>query len=134
MKERVQQHYYKGAIRTHGQDCHNRRFSKIEIFENTKVIKKDLNSNNLRILEAILIKERRPKINLKDEGFVRTLRIFWNNFLYKFILCIYKLFIFLLISCLKMAHVCERRNIAQNIFLKTSKWYSFIVLKFSQRD
>jgi hypothetical protein len=76
LKDRLQQHYYKGAIRCHGQDDHDKRFNKKEIIDHTIILKKDLNSNNLKILEALFIKEKRPKINLKDEGFVRTLKIF----------------------------------------------------------
>ena len=76
VKERVQQHFSKGAIHDHGFEVHNKRFSKDMILKSTKVIHKDRNVNNLRILEAIYIKEQRPSINLKDEGFTRTLSIF----------------------------------------------------------
>jgi hypothetical protein len=70
------QHYYKGAIRTHGQDTHDRRFTKDEILQNTSIITKCRSDYDIRIMEALLIKERRPKINLKDEGITKTLYIF----------------------------------------------------------
>ena len=70
------QHYSSGAIREHGQDSHDRRFSKKEIIDNTTILKKNDNLENLRILESLLIKQFSPTINRKDEGFVRTLRIF----------------------------------------------------------
>jgi hypothetical protein len=76
LKDRLKQHNYKGAIRSHGQDDHDRRFKTEEIINNTEILKRDNDSNNLRILEALFIKERKPKINLKDEGFIRTLKIF----------------------------------------------------------
>lgn len=76
LKKRMEQHYYSGAIRLHGQDDHDRRFSKKEILENTAWLKKDTCASNLRILESIMIKKFKPSINRKDEGFVKTLSIF----------------------------------------------------------
>jgi hypothetical protein len=76
LQQRLTQHYYSGAIRTHGQDYHNKRFSKQDMFGNTKSIANESCLNDLRILEALYIKERRPPINLKDEGITRTLFIF----------------------------------------------------------
>jgi hypothetical protein len=55
---------------------HNKRFAKQEILENTKFIEKEKDANGLRILEALFIKLKKPSINLKDEGFIRTLNIF----------------------------------------------------------
>ena len=76
LKKRMTEHFYSGAIRSHGQDEHNKRFSKEEILNNATVMKKDSSPLNLRILEALLIKKHRPSINRKDEGFTRTLGIF----------------------------------------------------------
>lgn len=76
LKERMQQHSYKGAIREHGFEMHDRRLKKEEILKSTRIIHKDFSTTNLRILEAIYIKEQNPHINLKDEGFKRTLAIF----------------------------------------------------------
>ena len=63
-------------FREHGQDNHDRRFTKQEIINNTEIMKKDNCANNLRIMEAILIKKHKPSINRKDEGRTRTLMIF----------------------------------------------------------
>ena len=76
LKKRMIEHSYSGAIRTHGQDEHGKRFSKEEIMNNVSIAKKDSCPQNLRILEALLIKKHRPNINRKDEGFTRTLAIF----------------------------------------------------------
>ena len=70
------QHYFNGAIRSPIQDEHDRRPSKEEILRNTKILKRDTGLDNLRILEAILIKKHKPSINRKDEGITRTLAIF----------------------------------------------------------
>ena len=70
------QHFTKGAIREHGQDIHDKRFSKQDIFNNTVIMKKENCANNLRIMEAVPIKQHKPSINRKDEGLARTLLIF----------------------------------------------------------
>ena len=76
LSTRMTQHFTKGAIREHGQDNHDKRFSKEDIINNTVIIKKDNCANNLRIMEAVLIKKHKPSINRKDEGRTRTLLIF----------------------------------------------------------
>ena len=73
---RMTQHYSSGAIREHSQDTHDRRFSKKEIIDNTTILKKNENLEDLKILESLFIKQQQPTINRKDEGFTRTLKIF----------------------------------------------------------
>ena len=73
---RMTQHYSSGAIREHAQDTHDRRFNKKEILDNTTIIKKNQNLEELKILESLCIKQQQPTINRKDEGFTRTLKIF----------------------------------------------------------
>ena len=63
-------------FRTHSEDIHDRRFSKDEILKNTTIITKCRNDYDLKILEALYIKEKKPRINLKDEGITKTLYIF----------------------------------------------------------
>ena len=71
---RKTQHFTKGAIRE--QDIHDKRFSNKDIINNTVIMKKDSCANNLRIMEAVLIKQHKPSINRKDEGRTRTLLMF----------------------------------------------------------
>lgn len=44
LKERLTQHYYKGAIREHGEDVHNERTAKNNILDNTEIMYHDVNS------------------------------------------------------------------------------------------
>ena len=82
LKTRLTQHYSKGTIFEHGFDAHCKRTSKQTIRSNTIILKKEPNINNLKILESLLIKEKKPIINLKDEGFVRTFNIFGTDLIY----------------------------------------------------
>lgn len=41
LKERLTQHYYKGAIREHGEDIHNERTPKNIILSNTEILYHD---------------------------------------------------------------------------------------------
>jgi hypothetical protein len=55
---------------------HNVRIKYEEIITNTSILQKLSSRNDLIIMEAILIKQTRPIINLKDEGITRILKIF----------------------------------------------------------
>jgi hypothetical protein len=76
LETRMKQHSYSGAIRKHHEDEHNVRIKYGEIITNTSILQRSSSRNDLLIMEALLIKERRPIINLKDEGRTRILRIF----------------------------------------------------------
>ena len=46
---RMTQHFSSGAIREHGQDDHDKRFSKQEIIQNTTILKKNENLGQRRV-------------------------------------------------------------------------------------
>ena len=79
VKVRMQQHYTSGAIRKHYEEEHKIRPTKENILENTKIIRKGKNKEDLMLMEALYIKNYRPIINRKDEGLVKTLKIFQNS-------------------------------------------------------
>ena len=72
----MRQHSYSGAIRKHHEEVHNKRIKYDDIIQSTSILQRLKTRSDLLIMEAILIKERRPIINLKDEGKTRILQIF----------------------------------------------------------
>ena len=73
---RMRQHSYSGAIRKHHEEVHQKRVKYDEIILNTSILQRLRTRDDLLIMEAILIKEHRPIINLKDEGITKILKIF----------------------------------------------------------
>jgi hypothetical protein len=65
---RMRQHSYSGAIRKHHEEVHGERIKYNEIINNTSILQRLRMRSDLLIMEAILIKQCRPIINLKDEG------------------------------------------------------------------
>jgi hypothetical protein len=76
LRERTQQHQYKGAIKDHHQTKHGNKPSHDEILTNTKILKRGKDRYELLIIEALLIKESRPTINLQFDGFPSILKKF----------------------------------------------------------
>ena len=72
----MQQHFTTGAIRKHHEQEHGLRPTKHCILNNTKILRRGNNREDLMLLEALYIKEYVPIINRKDEGFTKTLKIF----------------------------------------------------------
>jgi hypothetical protein len=76
LKTRMYQHFSSGAIRKHNEMIHGDRSTKETILKNTKIIAKANCRDDLLLLESLYIKLYKPIINKKDEGFVKTLKIF----------------------------------------------------------
>ena len=69
-------HFTSGAIRKHHELDHGFRPTKESILKNTKIIDKAPCREDLMLKEALYIKQIKPIINKKDEGIVKTLKIF----------------------------------------------------------
>ena len=76
LKTRMYQHFSSGAIRKHHEMDHGIRTTKESILRNTKIIARASCRDDLLLLESLYIKLYKPIINRKDEGFVKTLKIF----------------------------------------------------------
>ena len=77
LTERMRNHGQHGSIIKHLQDNHNIIKEKTKkLMESVQVIGKADTKNELLIMEAILIKEKRPQLNEQEEGRDRVLHIF----------------------------------------------------------
>ena len=76
LKTRMTQHFTSGAIRKHHELDHGFRPTKESILKNTKIIDRAPCREDLMLKEALYIKQIKPIINKKDEGIVKTLKIF----------------------------------------------------------
>ena len=75
LRKRLQQHTYKGAIKDHALR-HNRVLDLNHCTTNTQVIGRNNSKQEIIILEALLIKQRKPLINIQSENFNTTLNFF----------------------------------------------------------
>ena len=73
LRDRMVQHK---SIKAHHRIVHNRKIGYKEMVENTSVLCKSNEIFELRILEALNIKYKKPSINSKEEGSEKILRIF----------------------------------------------------------
>jgi hypothetical protein len=76
LTKRFYMHVQSGAIRSHNKDIHNFKPLTRQLLQNTQVLFRGQNRNDLAIAEALLIKRERPALNQQDEGFVRVLKLF----------------------------------------------------------
>jgi hypothetical protein len=74
--QRFYTHAQSGAIRLHNKNIHSTKPLTRELMKSTTVIFRGNTKQSLTIAESLLIKERRPTLNLQDEGFCRILAIF----------------------------------------------------------
>ena len=73
---RFYSHVQQGSIQKHNRDTHNIKLYTQQLLENTKILHRNQCNLELKIAEALFIKEHNPVINAQDEGNERILRIF----------------------------------------------------------
>ena len=73
IKKRTKQH---SSIKKHYKGTHNCNITGSQILPNIKILAKLFGKADLMILEALLIKQQRPMINIQAEDFNRVLKIF----------------------------------------------------------
>lgn len=76
LKQRMTYHCTCGSIKNHNKTAHQKKICTKELLESTTILRKESNKEELMIAEALLIKEKKPTINLQNDGFQRTLLIF----------------------------------------------------------
>lgn len=73
IKERFRQH---ASIKRHHRELHNENITGSQMLPNVTIIATNHNNQELHLLEALLIKEHKPLINIQCGDFDRTLKIF----------------------------------------------------------
>ena len=73
VKERVKQHT---SIKRHHKEKHGENITGSQIIPKIKILAKLNNKTDLCIMEALLIKQEKPIINIQTDDFNRTLKIF----------------------------------------------------------
>ena len=68
-----------GAIKQHMEKTHKSSLNRLQLTENTKLIKRNNHFNRLQIAEAVIIKTPNPTINRQDTGMIRTLKLFSDD-------------------------------------------------------
>ena len=76
LKLRLSNHAQQGSIKKHHCSIHNSKVKTQHLRENTKVLTRINNRNELQIAEALLIKHHKPTLNEQNEFSDRTLKIF----------------------------------------------------------
>ena len=76
LSHRCSEHEKNGSIRKHHETTHNNRPSLDHILENTKILKRGKDWCELQIMESIIIKDKKPRINRQFANFKRYLNIF----------------------------------------------------------
>ena len=66
-------HLNSGGPKTHMTTTHNDNLTRNILVNDTKILRREPNHNRLKILEALLIQEKRPVINQQITGSCRTL-------------------------------------------------------------
>ena len=74
--ERMKQHTREGSIKRHMKEQHNKNLDLETCINNTKIIGNNNNRRELIILESLLIKQKRPLINIQTDKFDTVLKIF----------------------------------------------------------
>ena len=73
LSRRLTMHLNSGGPKTHLNTTHNENLTRINLENDTKIIRKEPDHNRLKILEALIIQEKRPVINQQITGSCRTL-------------------------------------------------------------
>lgn len=73
LKDRLKQHT---SIKRHYREEHNINITGSQMINNTNTLIQLHNKQDLIIMEALLIKQHKPIINIQTEDFNRTLKIF----------------------------------------------------------
>ena len=79
MRKRLQNHTYQGSIKTHFLNSHNISPNLEQLTNNTKIINKGINKQELLIKEALHIKQQCPLKNKQYDAFPTILKLFNNN-------------------------------------------------------
>ena len=73
LSRRLTMHLNSGGPKTHLNTTHNENLTRINLENGTKILRKEPDHNRLKILEALIIQEKRPVINQQITGSCRTL-------------------------------------------------------------
>ena len=76
LAKRFYTHAQSGSIRLHNKNTHNSKPLTKELLSSTKILYRGKNKLELTIIEALLIKEHQPILNMQEEGYHRILKIF----------------------------------------------------------
>ena len=76
LAQRFYTHVQTGSIRLHNKNVHNSKPLTKELHINTTVLYNGSSKSDLTIAEALLIKQHNPILNVQDDSFTRTLKIF----------------------------------------------------------
>ena len=76
LSRRLTMHLQSGTIKEHTRDEHGINLKREDLVNNTKILKKENDNNRLHILEAILIRKKKPVINIQNTGNIRILKLF----------------------------------------------------------
>lgn len=79
LSRRLTMHLQNGAIKKHYADEHKRKLTREDLVNNTVILNKSPDYQRLQILEALIIKNFRPYLNLQTTGSARTLQLHGNN-------------------------------------------------------
>ena len=79
MRKRLQNHTYQGSIKDHLINHHNISPNLEQLTNNTTIINKGINKQELLIKEALHIKQQCPLINKQYDSFPGILKLFTNN-------------------------------------------------------
>ena len=79
LSRRLTMHLQQGAIKTHTLTHHNIPITRHTLVNNTRIIHKENNSNRLQLKEALLKKQRKPKLNKQNTGSERTLSLYTHS-------------------------------------------------------
>ena len=67
LSRRLTYHLQSGVPEQHHAEVHGRRLSRKDLVENTTIITQDRSRRRLRVLEAVLIRERLPTLNTQRD-------------------------------------------------------------------
>lgn len=76
LSRRITMHLAEGGPKKHMQDCHKKILYRQTMVENTRILKYCQDRNKLQVLEAIIIRETKPTINVQSTGYQRILKLY----------------------------------------------------------
>ena len=79
LSRRLSLHLQNGAIKSHFETKHDRKITRDEIVQWTKIRFQERDVDRLEILEALIILQEDPAINRQYTGKMRTLKVYGNN-------------------------------------------------------
>ena len=80
LSRRLTMHLSSGGPKNHNLSAHQGSpISRESLVENTKILRRESDFRRLQIYEALIIQQRRPKINQQVTGSCRTLKLYNNQ-------------------------------------------------------